>query len=61
MANGVLSAFVALVRAAAKAPEFPRGVVDYEPPGAQAMFGSYAAQRRREHTSVADMLDKSAA
>ena len=44
-----------------KRPSFQEAVVDYEPPGAQAMFASYAAQRRREHTSVADMLNKSTA
>jgi glutathione S-transferase len=44
-----------------KRPSFQEAVVDYEPPGAQAMFASYAAQRRREHTSVADLLNKSAA
>jgi glutathione S-transferase len=43
-----------------KRPSFQATVVDCEPPGARAMFASYAAQRRLEHTSVADMLNKSA-
>ena len=42
-------------------PSFQQAVVDCEPPGARAMFASYAAQRRSEGTSVADMLNKSAA
>jgi len=42
-------------------PSFQEAVVYYEPPGAQAMFASYAVQRRRDHTSVADMLNKSTA
>ena len=42
-------------------PSFQEAVVDCEPPGARAMFASYAAQRRSEGTSVADMLNKSAA
>jgi glutathione S-transferase len=42
-------------------PSFQEAVVAFEPPDARALFASYAAQRRREHTSVADMLDKSAA
>ena len=44
-----------------KRPSFQEAVVDSESPGARAMFASYAVQRRLEHTSVADMLNKSAA
>ena len=44
-----------------KRPSFQEAVVDCEPPGARAMFASYAAKRRSEGTSVADMLKKSAA
>jgi glutathione S-transferase len=40
---------------------FQEAVVDCEPPGARAMFSSYAAKRHSEGTSVADMLNKSAA
>lgn len=43
-----------------KRPSFREAVVDCEPPGARAMFASYAAQRRREGTSVADLLKGSA-
>jgi glutathione S-transferase len=42
-------------------PSFRQAVVDCEPPGARALFASYAAQRRREGTSVADRLQRSAA
>ena len=44
-----------------KRPSFQQAVVDCEPPGARAMFASYAAQRRRERTSVADLLNNLAA
>ena len=44
-----------------KRPSFQEAVADCEPPGARAMFASYAARRRNEGTSVADMLNKSAA
>jgi glutathione S-transferase len=44
-----------------KRPSFREAVVDCEPAGARAMFASYAAKRRSEGTSVADMLNKSAA
>ena len=44
-----------------KRPSFQEAVVDCEPPGARAMFASYAAQRRREKTSVADLLNSSVA
>ena len=44
-----------------KRPSFQEAVVDCEPAGAGATFASYAAQRRSEGTSLADMLNKSAA
>jgi hypothetical protein len=44
-----------------KRPSFQQAVVDCEPPGDRAMFASYVAQRRSEGTSVADMLNMSAA
>jgi glutathione S-transferase len=44
-----------------KRPSFQQAVVDCGPPGERAMFASYVAQRRSEGTSVADMLNMSAA
>ena len=43
-----------------KRSSFHEAVVDCEPAGARAMFASYAAKRRSEGTSVADMLNNSA-
>jgi glutathione S-transferase len=44
-----------------KRPSFQQAVIDCEPPGARNLFASYVAQRRREGTSVADRLERTAA